>query len=156
MACLSYLHWLWWLFWFPGCLGWTTCCSFQSHTHPTPDRGGSHFEGVVSLSGLKSDSIIKFNNWKKTISVTFPFFSCPCQFLSVLVIVWENVPSLKWRWWCTHSTKHISEVNVILSHYPCSVTGHQVLDPNPRLPEFLSGFEMAEVIEAKPLIAISL
>lgn len=54
--------------------------------------------------------------------------------------------------------KHISEVNVILrlSHYPCSVTGHQVPDPNPRLPQSLSGFEMVEVIEAKPLIAISL
>lgn len=43
-----------------------------------------------------------------------------------------------------------------LSHYPCSVTGHRVQDPNPRLLESLSGFEMGEVIEAKPLIAISL
>lgn len=43
------------------------------------------------------------------------------------------------------------------SYSPCSLTGHQVLDPNPkRLPESLSGFEMGEVIEAKPLIAISL
>lgn len=51
-----------------------------------------------------------------------------------------------------------TEVTVILrfSYYPCSVTGHRVPDPNPRLPESLSGFEMGEVIEAKPLIAISL
>lgn len=73
VACLSYLHWLWWLFWFPRCLGQTTCCSFQSHTHPQLDREGSHFEGVVSLSGIKvsGDSIKNFNNNKKPISVTF-------------------------------------------------------------------------------------
>eukprot|EP00064_Thunnus_orientalis_P012718 superscaffoldBa00001986_g12753 len=67
----------------------------------------------------------------------------------------SSVPRVKL---VVHSAKRISEVDVILrlSHNPCSVTGHRVLDPNPRLPESLSGFEMGEVIEAKPLIAISL
>lgn len=39
---------------------------------------------------------------------------------------------------------------------PAELRGRRVQDPGPSLPESLSGFEMGGVIEAKPLIAISL
>lgn len=59
---------------------------------------------------------------------------------------------------CSDNKLCIPEVRALSSGslYPCSVTGHRVLDLEPQLPESLSGCEMVEVIEAKPLIAISL
>lgn len=82
-----------------------------------------------------------------------------CQFIFVFFIVVSVISRiLSHQRLAVHSARCISEVDVILrlSHYPRSVTGHRVPNPDPRLPESLSGFEMGELIEAKPLIAISL
>lgn len=97
-----------------------------------------------------------FNNSKKPISVIFLFFSCLCLFCLSL----SHQSSLPEGKLVVHpqDEMHLSSQCDPhgFSHYPCSVMGHWVPDPNPRLSESLSGFEMVEVIEAKPLIAISL
>lgn len=95
MACLSYLHWLWWLFWIPGCLGQATDCSFLSQTHPEPDRGGSHFERVVYLGGMKKCLVKKnFNYSKKTNFCSISFLALVRFRLSLLSKTMSHQSSL--------------------------------------------------------------
>lgn len=77
-----------------------------------------------------------------TEKASFLYFSLPLLLFSGLVSEFAS------EFW--------AGVTALTRRFSRSATGHRVQDPNPRLPESLSGFEMGEVIEAKPLIAISL